>query len=242
MPSISLLFPAKLPCTGCQLVNICLPIHLNEHDLARVEAIASHPAPVHANAHVARIGDSFRDLCVVRAGSFKAYATDTAGREQVLGFFMPGELIGFDAIETGRYRANLMALQTASLCVIPYAALSALFAEIPHLAGYFLRIMSKKLADNELLSGDYTAEERCAAFLIGMSERFSVLGYSSTGFNLPMSRRDVANYLRLAPETVTRVFARFAKDGLLRVKGREITLLDRGRLDEVASCMGPLGI
>jgi CRP/FNR family transcriptional regulator len=206
-----------------------------------MQAIARHPALLHKGEHLMRAGDRFADLYAVRSGSFKAYTTDVQGREHVLGFFMPGELIGFDGIQTGQYRVNVVVLQTSSLCAISYLALIRLFAVIPTLSADMMRILSQKLSVNGTLAGDYTAEERSAAFLTGMSDRFSGRGYSPKTFILPMSRCDIANYLRLAPETVSRVLARFVKHGLIQVSSREIRILDRDGLDQIAGCMGPLG-
>jgi len=207
-----------------------------------VAEIVGTPALIHEGEHLARIDDRFLDLHTIRCGSFKAYTLDPDGREHVRDFLMPGQLIGLDAIETGQYRANIMALETSSTCRIPYTALTALFAEIPSLSGYILRLMSRALAANEILSGDYTSEERCAAFLTGLAQHFGDFGWSPKVFNLTMSRRDIANHLRLAPETVTRILSRFSRDGFIEIRGREVTMVDRKKLDDIASCMGPLSM
>ena len=191
---------------------------------------------------MARIGDQFLDLFAVRCGSFKSYTTDVNGREHVQNFFLPGQLIGLDVVETGQYRSNIMALETSGISRISYAALTTLFAKIPNLTGYILRLMSRALAANEILSGDYDATERCVAFLTGLGEYYGGLGWSPNVFNLTMSRRDIANHLRLAPETVSRVFTHLASDGLIEIKGREVTLVDRQKLDGMASCIGPLRV
>jgi len=202
----------------------------------------NHPPPIDGGYHLVRMGDKFDNLYVVRSGSFKGSTIDLDGREHILGFFMPGDLIGFDAIQTGKYYTDIVALQKSSICAIPYAGLSRQFTEIPQLASRLLQMMSKSLASRETLAGDYSAEERCASFLAGMSDRFNGLGYSAIVFNLPMARSEIAKSLRLASETVTRVFARFIDDCVISVKGREITILDRSKLDHIASRMGPLSI
>jgi CRP/FNR family transcriptional regulator len=176
----------------------------------------------------------------VRAGSFKTYTVDSEGREHVLGFHLPGELLGLEAIYPGRHVCNTVALDTGSVCLLPYEQLATLAGELGGLRTQLFRLMSKDISDAATLAGDFTAEERIAAFLVGLSKRFQKRGFSPKEFNLSMSRRDIANYLRLAPETVSRVFARFEKDKLLSAERREIRLLDHMRLHNLAQCMGEL--
>ena len=211
-------------------------------ELALIAAIIGPPRLIHAGEHLARIDDYFLALHIIRSGSFKAYTLDMKGREHVRNFLMPGQLIVLDAIQSGRYCSNIVAMETSTYCRVPYIAFFSLFPDIPDLTKWLLTIMSKALDASQLLAGNYGAEERCAAFITGLAEHFGGLGWSPTVFNLVMSRRDIANYLRLAPETVTRIFTRFSKDGLIIIKGREITLLDRKKLDEVARCIGPLAM
>ena len=184
--------------------------------------------------HLVRVNDPFRDLYAVQSGSFKAYTDDVGGREHVLGFFLPGDVIGLDAIHTGNYRANFTALEPSVIAAVSYTALGRLFERSPDLLATVLQMMSKNIARNEALSGDYTATELMAAFLCMMSRRFAGMGLSATEFRLSMSRRDIANYLRLAPETVSRIISRFSREGLLRTNGRDMVLLDPGLMTWLA--------
>lgn len=224
----------------CSLQELCLPRGLYGRDLERLDALVEHQGPYHEGDHLFRIGDKFGAIYAVRAGSYKSYTVDSEGREHVLGFHLPGELLGLDAIYPGHHVCNALALDTATVCVLPYAQLSALASQISGLFIQIMRLMSKDIADTATLAGDFTAEERLAAFLVGLSERFRLRGYSPHEFNLAMSRRDIANYLRLATETVSRVFARFEKDGLIAVDRRAIRLLELQRLQTLCEAMGGL--
>lgn len=227
-------------CSNCSLAHLCLPTGLGHDDLERMDGLVNRSNPLHEGDHLYRIGDTFDAVYAVRSGSFKTYTVDAEGREHVLGFHLPGELMGLKAIYPHRHITNAMALDTATVCVLPFAELSSLAASLPGLQAQLVRLMSKDLAEAVTLAGDFTAEERLAAFLTGLSRRHAERGFSANEFNLTMSRRDMANYLRLAPETVSRVFARFEKDRLIAVDRRAVTLLDPDKLHGLAKCMEDL--
>lgn len=225
-------------CMSCSLQELCLPRGLYGQDLERLDALVDRQGPYHEGDHLFRIGDPFDSIYAVHAGSYKSYTVDSEGREHVLGFHLPGELLGLDAIYPGHHVCNALALDTATVCVLPYARLSSLASQISGLFTQIMRLMSKDIADTATLAGDFTAEERLAAFLVGLSQRFQLRGYSPKEFNLAMSRRDIANYLRLATETVSRVFARFEKEGLIAVDRRALHLLDLPRLRTLCESLG----
>lgn len=191
-----------------------------------VAGFLEHPAPLKTGDYVIRMGDPFRDLYLVRDGCFKAYADDVLGREHVYGFFFRGDVLGLDAISTGRYRANFTALQPSAVSLVPYSQLGALIERHPELLAEVLRLMSQNLGRSMWLTADHSASERLAGFLIMMEARYRALRGSNGTLDLFMSRRDIANYLRLSPESVSRLFTRFARDGLIRVEGHSVTILD----------------
>jgi CRP/FNR family transcriptional regulator, anaerobic regulatory protein len=227
-------------CSSCSLAHLCLPTSLGHDDLERMDGLVHRSEPMHEGDHLYRIGDAFDAVYAVRSGTFKTYTVDTEGREHVLGFHLPGELMGLKAIYPHRHITNAMALDTATICVLPFTELSTMAASIPGLQSQLVRLMSRDLAEAVTLAGDFTAEERLAAFLAGLSRRYAERGFSASEFNLTMSRRDMANYLRLAPETVSRVFARFENDRLIAVDRRSVTLLQPEKLHSLAKCMEDL--
>ena len=227
-------------CSACSLAKLCLPMGLSPDDLERMDSIITRSPSMSEGEHLFRTGDPFKTIYAVRAGCYKSYTVDSEGREHVVGFHLPGELLGLDGIYTGRHHCNAMALDTAGVCILPFRELDKLAGEIDALRARIFRLMSKDIADAGALAGDFTAEERIAAFLTGLSRRFQRRGYSPAEFNLSMSRRDIANYLRLTPETVSRVFARLAKAKLIVVKQREMRLLDLPRLHALGHCLGEM--
>ncbi len=218
-------------CSSCSLAELCLPMGLSHEDVERLDALVKPSTPMHAGEHLYRVGDPFEAIYAVRSGYFKTCVNDDTGREQVLGFHLPGELMGLGAIYPDHHEADAIALDTATVCRLQYSDLSALAAQIPSLQKQLFRLMSRDIASSHALSGDFTAEERIAAFLMSLSSRLHLRGYSATEFILAMTRRDIANYLRLAAETISRVLAKFQDDGIISIERRDVCILDPQRLN-----------
>lgn len=224
-------------CSSCSLAELCLPMGLDKVDVQQLDSLVAPEGPLQTGEHLYRAGDAFQALYAVRSGYLKTYVVDDTGREQVLGFHLPGELVGLDAIYPAKHQCNAAALDTATVCKLPYDQLSDLAGHIPSLQKQMFRLLSKDIHTGHVMSGDFTAEERLASFLLGMSARLKQRGYSSSHFLLAMPRRDIANYLRLATETVSRVFKRFQDDQLIAVERRDIRLLDIPRLEQICRAM-----
>jgi len=235
-PSPLNLYQLRRSCSTCSLSELCLPMGLLPGEVRRLEELVTSRGPINEGEHLFRIGDPLRVIYAVRGGYFKSYLVEPNGREQVLGFHLPGELIGLDAIWPERHQCNGVALNTASVCELPYAKVAELGREVPGLQHSMLRLLSKELALSHALAGDFSAEERIAGFLLSLSSRMKARGHSETNLTLAMSRRDIANYLRLATETVSRAFTRFEQDGLVSVDRREVTLKDMERLNKLGHC------
>ncbi len=231
------LYQLRRTCGTCSLQELCLPMGLPHDDMRRLETLITPRGPINENEHLFRVGDPLRALFAVRGGCFKTYIVEESGREQVLGFHLPGELMGLDAIWPQKHQCNAVALSTATVCELPYGALSDLSEKLPGLQHSMLRLLSKELALSHSLAGDFTAEERVAGFLVSLSSRLKVRGHSETQLTLAMSRRDLANYLRLATETVSRVFSRFEQEGLISVDRRDVTLRNPDRLAALGHCL-----
>jgi CRP/FNR family transcriptional regulator, anaerobic regulatory protein len=222
-------------CSTCAFSQACLSEGMDKGALMDLHVLVEHAGPLHAGEHVFREGDAFEAIAAVRAGTVKTYVIDRDGHEQVLGFHLPGEVIGLDAIDGDRYPCNAVALDTVMLCRFSFPRISVLAARLPGLQKHLFRLMSRDIGRASLLAGDYSADQRMAAFLIGLSRRLAARGFSPDRFQLTMARIDIANHLRLAPETVSRVLKRFQHDGLIHVDRRELELLGRERLEDMAA-------
>jgi len=221
-------------CSTCAFSSACLEQGYDKSALAELHVLVEHVGPFREGEHLFREGDPFTAIAAVRAGTVKTYVVDPSGREQVQGFFLPGEVIGLNAISQSRYPCNAMALDTVMLCRFSFPMMATLATRMPGLQAQLFRLLSLDIGKAALLAGDYSADQRMAAFLVSLSRRYAARGFSPNRFQLTMARTDIANYLRLAAETVSRVLRRFQDEGLLRIERREVELLDRVRIDELA--------
>ncbi|MBK1646263.1 transcriptional regulator FNR [Thiocapsa imhoffii] len=231
----------RVACRNCSLTSLCLPMGLAPEDIERLDEIVKRNRPLHRGDFLFREGDRFRSLFVVKTGSVKTFAPSPEGGEQVLGFHLPGEVIGLDAIDKDAHACSAKVLETSAICEIPFARLEELTMSIPSLQHQMYRLLSKEIGqDTELLLllGKKNAEERLAAFLLSLSKRLHKRGLSATDFYLSMSRHEIGNYLGLAVETVSRLFTRFQDDGLMRVDRKHIQIIDQDALEALVGGIG----
>ncbi len=227
----------KVACQECSLHQLCLPRSIDGNDLDKLDNIIERKKPLKRNENLFQVGESFNSIYVVRSGSLKTYSPTIDGQEQVTGFHLPGELLGLDAIGKGQHPCAAKALEMTSVCEVPFSHLEGLAQELPTLQHQLLRLMSKEIYDDQelmLLLGKKTAEARLSAFLLSISLRFKQRGFSSVEFYLSMSRNDIANYLGLAVETVSRMFTRFQEDNFIDVERKHIVIKNRAELQLIA--------
>lgn len=226
----------RVACKSCTLSTLCLPMGLCPEDVDRLDGIVRRNRPLHRGDYLFRSGERFRALYVVKTGSVKTYAPSEEGGEQVLGFHLPGEIIGLDAIEKDSHICSARVLETSAICEIPFNRLEELACSIPSLQHQMFRLLSKEIGhdtDMLLLLGKRNAEERLATFLVSLSKRLQRRGLSPNDFYLSMSRHEIGNYLGLAVETVSRLFTRFQDEGLLEVDRKHVLLKDIDALEAI---------
>lgn len=225
-------------CADCSLSELCLPAGVNREDLGRLDTMVQRKRPLQRGESLFRAGDPLRSVYVASDGAFKTVVVNEAGEEHVLGFHLPGELFGLDAIGSGKHRCEAIALGEARVCELPFASLSTVATQLPSLQRQLLRVMGQS-ADRDHDHVDVLsrrqASERIALFLHGLGERYHRIGHAGDDFQLPMSRDEIARYLGLALETVSRGFTRLHEDGVIGVRGRRVRIIDAAALHAVAS-------
>lgn len=219
-------------CTICPSARHCLIHGASRDEIERwnasVDVQISLPS---AGKTLFEAGQHAAAIYTVRAGCLKSFTVDQDGNERVRAFYLPGDFIGLDAMGGGGYPSTVVAVQPSQVCRMPMAQVRRLLAENPALMQRLLERTSRELAQALTLAGDFTAEQRMAAFLLQMQQR---LGAESASVKLPMTRRDIANYLRLATETVCRVMTRLERQGQIRSDSKTVRLVDDRALRALA--------
>ncbi len=229
--NVTRLTPQAVNCQVCDPAGGCLSKQL----------LVSHEQPdrsaktnrsIKAGEHIFREGDDFEFLSVVRSGSVKSYMVSDDGEEQVLGFYLPGDVFGLDASNERGRMSSALTLETSTLCRLPVASIDDY-----NVTEVLLKLSSIQLQrDHNLVHmlARKDADGRLASFLCDLSHRYEVRGYSAIAINLSMSRQDIGNYLGLAVETVSRTLTRFQESGLIRVRRRALEFVDLQSLKGIA--------
>ena len=221
-------------CSTCAFGAVCVGRGVDKIGLSELHCLVEHVGSYRAGESIFRTGDRFGAIFAVRSGTVKTRLVDMEGRELILGFYLPGELVGLNAIHPEIYPCDAVALDTVEVCRFLFPALATLAMRIPQVQKELFRRLSKDIGDASLRNQESSADERLAGFVLDLSARYAARGFSGQSLHLSMSRSDIANYLGLASETVSRVLRRFQDGGLLEVDGREVTITDAAALRNIA--------
>ena len=219
----------KTACSNCNLRELCLPFGLSVEELERLDDLVSTRRRIKRGDHLYRAGEEFDAIYAIRSGFFKTDVLLEDGRDQVTGFQMAGELLGLDGISTEHHTCNAIALEDSEICAIPFSRLEVLSREIHSLQHQFHKVMSREIVRDHgvmMLLGTMRAEERLAAFLLNLSQRFTARGFSHAEFYLRMTREEIGSYLGLKLETVSRAFSKFQEEGHIAVQQKHIRILN----------------
>jgi len=223
-------------CSGCILNDICLPIGMCQEDVPLLDNFIKERIRIPKNGPLYELGDPAHSIYGLRSGALKTQLQDASGQVQITGFVLPGEIIGMDGMVDNTHASHAIALEDSEVCVISVEEMDRISPHFPVLQQQFRRLMSMEINRSHqmfMTLGTLRSEQRVAAFLLNISQRLAALGYSSSDFILRMSREEIGNYLGLTLETVSRLLSRFARENLIRIKQREITLLNTDALREL---------
>ncbi|MBK7458626.1 MAG: helix-turn-helix domain-containing protein [Betaproteobacteria bacterium] len=203
----------------------------------RLLALANGRRTVRRGAPLYRSGDRLSQLYVVDSGLFKTCLLHEDGRSQVTGFHLSGDWLGLDGIVSDSHHSDAVALEDAQVCTIDYNELEALLHEFPDLRRQFQRILSREIVrSTEMMQllGGMCAEKRVATFLLDLTQRLRERGGPETSLVLPMTREEIGSCLGLKLETVSRMFSKLRKAGVLDVTQRHVQLVDVAALQQIA--------
>jgi CRP/FNR family transcriptional regulator, anaerobic regulatory protein len=220
----------------CPRYASCLLSSLGENTRAQLERVIGRPKILQRGQRLFTTGATGDCLYLINSGSFKAHLDSDSGEEQITGFHFANDMLGLDAMESGRHTYTVEALETASVCRVSFEALQQLASCDLQLQRLLLNKMSRQLGNEQLtifMLGRMTAEQRLAQFFLKLSAVMQECGCIANQINLSMPRHDIANYLGLALETVSRLLNRFQASGLLKVAHRDVQLLNAAGLQHI---------
>lgn len=222
-------------CSACAVRSLSICGALDNADLAEFERIA-RPVYLAPNEALFSAGQIISSVHTVTAGVARLYKLLPDGRRQVTGFALPGAFLGI--APSDRYSYSVDAVDSVSACRIPVEVFKHFIKQRPHFLLRINEFAARELMlaqEQMLLLGRRTAEEKVAAFLIDWRERQACTEDQRQTITLPMSRQDIADYLGLTIETVSRTLTRFERERLLTIVPGGVRLLDSTRAEAIAA-------
>ncbi len=224
-------------CTECGLQKVCFPKGLNRIDIELLETIVDNRPSLYRGEYLFKSGDEFSSLFAVKAGLIKVFSSPENEPEVIHGFYLPGEVVGVDALASKKYSFNAVALDVTNVCGINVLQMEELSRLVPNLNMHVLQIMSQEILEGRLhaeLLTKKSAEQRVSYFLWSMVERFKERGYNYTEFRLNILHKEMAVFLNLTPETVSRVLAQLCNKKILTWRKKEVFIFSLEGLKNLA--------
>lgn len=215
-------------CSRCPSINYCLSRSLLAADLASFAGVGGGRRLLRRGQRLFVQGEIFHSVYIVQSGSAKSYVISEDGNQQITGFHYRGNLLGVDGLPSGVQSQTIEALETSSICELLFADFEAFYVQKGELRRNFFKAVvgeMTNLKQQMLVLGKLDAEQRLAHFLLETAERLKSSGLEHKEFVLPMTRHDIANYLGLAVETISRLLTRFDSAGLIGVRHRQVEII-----------------
>jgi len=225
---------AAIGCTACSLRDICLPGTLDSAQRETFDRSMRRRKPLDRDQSLYIAGRPAHSVYAVRSGSLKACAVDSHGEEYVLGFYLPGEVLGLESLAGARYDHFVVALEPTLYCEIPSSILENLVCHVTPLRHQLMTIVNERMGQarqQSFIKSRRDASARLATLLLDLVERRARRGLVPHHLHLSMDRSDIAKYLGLTVETVSRSFTLLRRSGVLDVQGKQVIVLDAAALE-----------
>ncbi len=223
------------PCAACEVRELAVCGALEPGELRRLADIMTQ-VELESQRTIFYEGDPADYLFNVTQGTVRLYKLLPDGRRQITGFLFRGDFVGLAVNDVYVYTAETV--DAVHLCRFPRARLQALIEEIPRFEKRLLGMASNELIqaqDQLLLLGRKTAQEKVASFLLMMSKRAAKRGQPPNPIELPMGRADVADFLGLTTETVSRTFTQLKTSSVIQLlDNARVLLKDVDALNDLA--------
>ncbi|MDD3448527.1 MAG: cyclic nucleotide-binding domain-containing protein [Gammaproteobacteria bacterium] len=223
----------------CSARRFCLAGSVDRASLQALEAEIRSRGPYQQGERIYRQGDSFRALYMIQSGAVKTEINTRDGRAQVSGFHLQGELLGVETLGGGRHPCDAVALERTWCCTVPVERFLRVCNASGGLQNELLQRLGQRIRDDEygwMLNRNERAEVRLVCFLYDLYRRMSQRSGESSGrMRLPMRKEDIASYLGLAPESLSRTFRHLRNEGIIANQGSAVELLDVEAAAAIAS-------
>jgi CRP/FNR family transcriptional regulator len=221
-------------CEDCLVRHLAICGALSRDELIELEKMLSKRA-LEAGQQLIAEGEKGHFAYSVQQGCLKLFKSLSDGRRQIVGFLLPGDFIGLPA--RGDYMYSAEAVERTEVCRFPQRGFEHLFQNSPDLEHRILSIVRDEMVaaqNHMLLLGRRTARERLACFLLDFRERYLEQNLPVDVMRLPMSRMDIADYLGLTVETVSRMFSQMRREGLLVLpRSDSVSIPDIAKLEAI---------
>ncbi len=227
----------EVECNNCGMYNLCQLAGLDDINTDVLDSVVNRKKQIPNGSILFDAGEKFRGVFAVKSGMFKTVTYFDDDREQIIDFYLPGELIGLDAVNSDTYSYKVVAMEKSSICEMDLEAIKNLDDKFVDFQAGLIHALGRKVRMDQyqaILISAQSAEQRLAVFLIGLSSRFQAHGLPAEEFRLSILRKDIANYLGLALETISRMFKAFEQQGLIETCGRRVQLTQYDELKKLA--------
>jgi len=225
-----------ISCKNCMARDFCLLANLNEAEMTSASNMVQLQRKIKKGSRLFRVGTNFHAVFNIRSGFFKTTHELPNGEVNILGFHMQGNSLGLDGFSHNRYLSDAVALEDSEVCVIPFQEIEILSRHSPHFQRHFLQRLSNEfIRENSAYQflSKKASLERVASFIQLQSHQFRIRGFSRYELHLRMSRIEMADYLGLTKETVSRSIAKLVSNGMIAVNLRHLRILNEPALKQL---------
>ncbi|MBT7543455.1 MAG: fumarate/nitrate reduction transcriptional regulator Fnr [Gammaproteobacteria bacterium] len=228
----------KVRCENCSLKNLCLPRCLDIEGLEKLDRIVKTEKIKSKNRAIFKQGESSGSIFAVKSGSIKTFTTAKNGDEQILGFHLPGELLGLDGLDNMIHSCSASTLEPTSICELPITDLNILCVKMPDLQKQLLNLISNVISSDHdmlLMMAKCDSQQKFARFIISLTKRYIDRGIAPDQYKLIMTKTDIGNYLGVSKETISRLIKKFYEQDVISIKNNLISILNKKKLYEIAN-------
>jgi CRP/FNR family transcriptional regulator len=227
-----------IACKNCSMEPVCQPINKADQSLLLSTDYLNKRISIKAGSSLFIKGEPLSAMYAVCSGSFKL-CIGSQDNIKIINFRFPGELLGEDALFPQKYACDAIALEESSICKVSVHELTTNANLVPDLQANLVTLLSRQSYFNQQefasLVAKKSAESLLAAFLLNVNMRVSKYNSTANILYLTMSRENIANFLGLRRETLSRLLSKFQKDGIILLNGKNITLLNLTQLTHLAN-------